>query len=166
MYEPTRNYPDIWAFCLYSHKMRFFFLSQFKSQLTHSSNNIPLPVIRISISNQLLNSDSSFWLAFDRRPTFVDKLFNNEIEPKEDDSPNVTNNKIEPKINDPLIVTNMTIIDHIKFRRSVRVVFSYGALTSMNEYYFHPDYYFWKQTDWNVRFSNQKKKQQRQFNVK
>ena len=47
-------------------------------------------------------------------------------------------------------MTNNTILDRIKFFSSVDMKFSYGALTSMNEYYYHPQYNWIKRSDWTV----------------
>jgi hypothetical protein len=46
--------------------------------------------------------------------------------------------------------TNNTVLGRIKFFRGVHVKLSYGALTSMNDYYHHPAYDFVKRTEWMV----------------
>jgi hypothetical protein len=47
-------------------------------------------------------------------------------------------------------MTNNTILGRIKFFRDIHVNLSYGALTSMNEYYYHPEYNFAKNSEWTV----------------
>ena len=42
------------------------------------------------------------------------------------------------------------ILDQIKFFHSVDINLSYGALTSMNEYYYHSEYDFVKRAEWMV----------------
>jgi len=48
-------------------------------------------------------------------------------------------------------MTNSTILGRIRFFRGAHVNLSYGALTSMNEYYCHPEYNFSKKTEWTVK---------------
>ena len=133
-HEPTRNYADIWSFCLNSRRIRFYDLSEFRSQVLDSAKEITIPQTRISPCD-LLISGSSFWLVFDRRPTFNEPGFNIDIESiKTESAP----------------ITNMTLLGRIKFFQSVHVKLSYGALTSMNEYYYHPAYDFPKRNEWTV----------------
>jgi hypothetical protein len=52
--------------------------------------------------------------------------------------------------NQSVPMINSTILGRIKFFRGVHLKLSYGALTSMNEYYYHPHYDFLKRTEWTV----------------
>jgi hypothetical protein len=133
-YEPTRHYADIWSFCLYSRTTRFYYLSDFQSQILNSSKEITTPQACISPCD-LLNQDSTFWFVFERRPNFNEINFNIDIESIKTQSASMTNN---------------TILGRIRFFPSVHVKLTYGALTSINEYYFHPSYDFPKRTEWTV----------------
>lgn len=133
-HEPTRNYADIWSFCLNSRRIRFYDFCEFRSQMLNSSKEIITPQTRISPCD-LLIPDSPFWLVFDRRPVFNEPNFNIDNESVKDPSTSIT---------------NMTILGRIKFFQSVHVRLSYGALTSMNEYYYHPTYDFLKRSEWTV----------------
>ncbi|CAF4426851.1 unnamed protein product, partial [Rotaria magnacalcarata] len=133
-HEVTRNYSDIWPFCLNSRTIRFFHLPELESQKLNNDNlkQLIIPLTRISPSD-LLTYDSQYWFAFERRPTFNEEKFNIDIESIKTQSESMTNN---------------TILGRIKFFRGVHVKLSYGALTSMNEYYYHPEYCFTKRTEW------------------
>jgi len=98
----------------------------------NNSSEIKKPEACISPS-QLLPPDSPFWLAFERRLIFKDVNFNTES----------IKNQSAP-------TTNSTILGRIKFFRGVHLKLSYGALTSMNEYYYHPHYDFPKRSEWTV----------------
>ncbi|CAF1932270.1 unnamed protein product [Rotaria magnacalcarata] len=137
-HEVTRNYSDIWPFCLNSRTIRFFHLPELESQKLNNDNlkQLIIPLTRISPSD-LLTYDSQYWFAFERRPTFNEEKFNIDIESIKTQSESMTNN---------------TILGRIKFFRGVHVKLSYGALTSMNEYYYHPEYCFTKRTEWTVQF--------------
>lgn len=102
--------------------------------MLHSSNEISAPQTFIS-PHELFVNDTQFWLAFERRPTFNETFFNPDIAPIDEE--------IKPMI-------NSAIIDKIKFFSSVDMRFSYGALTSMNTYYYHPQYNLEKRSDWTV----------------
>ncbi|CAF4999275.1 unnamed protein product, partial [Rotaria sp. Silwood1] len=131
--EPTRNYADIWPFCLNSRTTRFYRLSELESQrLNNNSKELVIPQTHISPID-LLTKDSKFWFAFERRPTFNETKFNIDIESIK---------------NQPESITNNTILGRIKFFHGIHVKLSYGALTSMNEYYYHPEYCFEKRTEW------------------
>ncbi|CAF0899767.1 unnamed protein product [Rotaria sordida] len=133
--EPTRNYADIWAFCLNSRTTRFYYRSEFESQRLNNNSKesiIPPPQTRISPID-LLAPDSQFWFVFERRPIFNEIKFNIDIESIKNQSESITNS---------------TILGRIKFFRGIHVTLSYGALTSMNEYYYHPEYWFSKRTEW------------------
>ncbi|CAF3348810.1 unnamed protein product [Rotaria sp. Silwood1] len=135
--EPTRNYADIWPFCLNSRTTRFYRLSEVESQrLNNNSKELVIPQTRISPID-LLTKDSKFWFAFERRPTFNETKFNIDIESIK---------------NQPESITNNTILGRIKFFHGIHVKLSYGALTSMNEYYYHPEYCFEKRTEWTMQF--------------
>jgi hypothetical protein len=99
-----------------------------------SSEEITTTQAHISPS-ALLTHDSQFWLVFERRPIFLETNFNVDIESTNDQSMPMTNN---------------TILGRIKFFHGVHLQLSYGSLTSMNEYYYHPHYNFSKRTEWTV----------------
>ncbi|CAF2720889.1 unnamed protein product [Rotaria sp. Silwood2] len=134
-HEPTRNYADIWPFCLNSRTTRFYYLSELESQrLNNNSKELIIPQIRLSPID-LLTQYTKFWFAFERRPTFNETKFNIDIESIKNHSESMTNN---------------TVLGRIKFFHGVHVKLSYGALTSMNEYYYHPEYCFGKRTEWTL----------------
>ncbi|CAF3871031.1 unnamed protein product [Rotaria sp. Silwood2] len=136
-HEPTRNYADIWPFCLNSRTTRFYYLSELESQrLNNNSKELIIPQIRLSPID-LLTQYTKFWFAFERRPTFNETKFNIDIESIKNHSESMTNN---------------TVLGRIKFFHGVHVKLSYGALTSMNEYYYHPEYCFGKRTEWTIQF--------------
>ena len=136
--EPTRQYADIWAFCLNSRTTRFYILAQFHTQMLNSSQEISTPQARISPC-ELSTGDSQFWFAFERRPTFTETYFNPNMHSLENETKPMTNNYI---------------LDRIRFYSSVDMRLSYGGLTSMNEYYYHPHYNFVKRTNWTVSLSS------------
>jgi hypothetical protein len=136
-HEPTRHYADIWSFCLNSRTTRFYHLSDLESQRADKSKELIIPQAHIS-PYHLLSPDSQFWFVFDRRLNFNESNFNTDMEVNKTQSASVTNN---------------TVLGRIKFFRGVHVRLSYGALTSMNEYYHHPEYDFPKRTEWTVNRS-------------
>ncbi|UJR25524.1 hypothetical protein I4U23_006870 [Adineta vaga] len=140
IYEPTRNYPDIWSFCLNSRTIRFYRSSEYKSDKLNQSKESKPPQICI-FPSELSTSNKPFWFLFEQRPIFNEMMFNNDLELSEPD---------------PLPITNNTVLGRIKFYRNAHVNLSYGALTSMNEYYFHPEYTFSKQNEWTILFRSKK----------
>jgi hypothetical protein len=103
--------------------------------LTSSKEIIP-PQARISPYHLFTQDSQQFWFAFERRPTFNETNFNIDIESIKNQSTSIT---------------STTILGRIKFFHSVHIKLSYGALTSMNEYYYHPEYNFEKRTEWTVK---------------
>lgn len=85
----------------------------------------------------LLPSDSKYWLVFERRPIFNEEKFNTDIESLKAQSESITSS---------------TILSRVKLFRGVGAKLSYGALTSINAYHSHPEYYFEKRTEWTVRY--------------
>jgi hypothetical protein len=102
--------------------------------MLNSSKEITTPQVLISPLT-LFTSDTPFWLVFERQLIFNEKYFNIDIEP--------IKNSLPP-------TTNTTILGRIKFFHGVHLTLSYGALTSMNQYYYHPHYNFCKRTEWTV----------------
>lgn len=143
--EPTRHYDDIWSFCLNSRRIRFYCHSDYQRQKTNNSKDITPPHICISPYNLFNNQNPPFWFVFERRPIFNYTNFNNDPESIKDQTT-------------PL--TNATVLGRIKFFRGVHMKLTYGALTSMNEYYYHPWYDFAKRSEWTVSHISIIKKQQ------
>lgn len=133
--EPARHYADIWAFCLNSRTTRFYSLAEFRLQKLNNSKEVTTPPeICISPYN-FFNYPNPFWFVFERRPIFNDINFNLDTESIKNQS---------------LPITNTTILGRIRFFRCAHIKLSYGALTSMNEYYYHPTYDFPKRSEWTV----------------
>lgn len=119
-----------------SRKIRFYYLAELESQRLNDGSAAPeIPKVDIS-PYKLLTQDTQSWLLFEQRPIFHQKQFNNDEE-----SLKLANDTM----------TNATILARLKLFRGVHAKLSYGALTSMNQYYYHPEYCFSKRTEWMVR---------------
>ncbi|CAF3626328.1 unnamed protein product [Adineta steineri] len=138
--EPSRHYADIWSFCLHSRTTRLYHLQDYESQKQNSTEELKPPLASIS-PILLSNPDSQFWLVFQRRPIFNEIKFN--IDTESCISP------VQP-------IRNNSVLARIKFFRDTHVSLSYGALTSMNDYYYHPEYTFRKSTEWTILFRSKK----------
>ena len=104
--------------------------------MLNSSEEIAVPQAHIS-PMLLLTEGIQVWLVFQRRPIFHETHFN--VDPESIESSSTP-------------VINSTILGRLKFFSSVHLNLSYGALTSMNEYRYHPEYEFPKRTEWTVSF--------------
>ncbi|CAF0936913.1 unnamed protein product [Adineta ricciae] len=135
-YAPTRNYPDIWSFCLNSRTVRFSRLSNYEPIKADLPQKLQIQQTHLC-PYSLLTQKEPFWFQFENRPEFEDTMFNDNI-------------AVESV--DPTPITNNTILGKILFCREVHLNLSYGALTSMNDYYYHPEYNFQKSNEWKITF--------------
>ena len=133
-YETTRKYLDIWSFCLKFRTVRFNSLSAAESQRQRTPEDIAnsreyiCPV-------EALPEGSMYWLALKQRPEFVEHQFNNDIQ-------SMKHTPVSPK--------RSTLLGTVEFSHDVQIHLSYGALTAINTYHFHPQYSFQRQKDWTV----------------
>ena len=129
-FETPRLYDDLWSFCLKSRTLHFYSIVNFQKESQNDPKAVP-PTIRLNIQ-RIFHGERKFWMLFERRPTFVDPMLNCDIEEL---------NSIE----------NRRIWSRIDVPRSINAKFSYGALTSMRTFFYHPWFrYESHQTDWKV----------------
>jgi hypothetical protein len=114
---------------LNSRTTRLYHLSELQSKKANNPTETVTLEALISPCD-LLIKDSQFWFVFERRMNFNEPKFKFD--------------------NESVPATNNTVLGRIKFFRGVHVKLSYGALTSMNDYYHHPAYDFVKRTEWMV----------------
>ena len=132
--EATRNYADIWSFCLQFRTVRFYSLSALETRRQNGAEDIAIPQEYIQL-DEALPEDSSYWLALKQRPNFVESLFNNSIQSTD---------------HSPVSLKRSIPLGTVKFSPDVQIRLSYGALTAINAYYSHPQYTSYGQQNWKV----------------
>lgn len=133
-FETPRLYDDLWSFCLKSRTLHFYSIDDFQKESQNNPKAVP-PMIQLNVQ-RIFHGERKFWMLFERRPTFVDSMLNCDIE------------ELKEELNS---VGNRTIWSRINVPRSINAKFSYGALTSMRKFFYHPAFqYESHQSDWKV----------------
>ena len=132
-YEMTRRHPDIWYFCLQCRGIRFY--SRADLEAHRNDRTVQIKPILLSL-NQFFQEDQSYWIAFERQPSFNEEMFNKGPAPSD---------------NSKEYLPFSTSLDRIKFYPETKLTYLYGALTSINTYHYHPKFRDEKMTKWNVK---------------